>query len=214
VNYYYRVVKMNVLFFCYAYFYARWQLSRIKKPHVTIFGGRHTQKDTEYFKFAHTTAKRLVSIGASIITGGGPGIMYAALCGAIAAQKSYSAIGFGVTGLDVEYTESCGAPTIFLPSYGLRKWFLIQYSEAFIIFPGGIGTLDEFMEILNLMKIKKMKKKSIILFGKAHWYEIDVWIRKAVEQYYVAADIADYYEITDDIEYLIAVTQKSIATNK
>ena len=114
----------------------------------------------------------------SVITGGGPGIMEAANCGAYASSVRTSgvrSIGIEVDGLQSEQINHCADQIIMVEEFAIRKWLLIHYSSAFVVFPGGCGTLDELFEVTTLIETGFLEKTPIILFGKEYWQTIIDW---------------------------------------
>ena len=136
-----------------------------------MFGGTHLQPDSVFMQQAAHLAHKLAHNGMPVLTGGGPGIMEAASCGALSAHKKViTTIGISVTGLEAGLKEStCPRTVIEMDNFPARKWLLIHYSSGFAVFPGGYGTLDELMELLTLIQTKKRKKAPIVLIGSDYW---------------------------------------------
>ncbi|MEX0939934.1 MAG: TIGR00730 family Rossman fold protein [Candidatus Babeliales bacterium] len=189
------------------YVYGLWTLHRINKPIVTIFGGKRMKQDSIYYNQAFELGKKLIAAGFGVITGGGPGIMEAGLCGAREQGEKYS-LGIGVAGVDIEFESVCNQKTIFLHDFAHRKQLLIYYSVAFIIFPGGIGTLDELLEVMNLMKTNKIKIMPIILINKEYWQLFLNWFQMAVNKGYVNKKYADILHVTDNIDDVLNILAK------
>ena len=191
------------------FLYALYRISRLKKPIVTIFGGKRADTKNPYYQQAGDLAGMLAQKDYAILTGGGPGIMESALCGALKKGKNHQALGIGVQGLDVEYKSLCDHETIFLGTFAVRKQLLIRYSKAFISFPGGIGTLDEILEVLNLIKTKKLFPVPIILIGKDYWRLVLQWMEQAIRENYIGQEYAKLITVVDTVEdaYEIIVSQ-------
>ena len=183
--------------------YCLWRISRLQKPIITVFGGKRASTDGKYYKQAYELGSMLVKNNMSILTGGGPGIMESALCGAVAQGKKDRSLGIGVTGIDVVFVSACGHETIFTHDFAARKEFLIDYSSGFIAFPGGIGTLDEILEVINLIKTNKIKKIPIVLIGTEYWKLFAQWMALAQEHDYIAPEHAHLFHITDDLDYAV-----------
>lgn len=156
--------------------YGSWRIAKLSPPVVTIFGGSRFKENDQYVTEAHDLAGRLMQKNISILTGGGNGIMKGANCGAIkfASEKAKS-IGIGVTTLD-EPRNNCVQEYFELDYFFARKWLLTHYSNAFIIFPGGFGTLDELSEILTLIQTKNLAPVPVILVGTEYWKGFIDWI--------------------------------------
>ena len=142
---------------------------------ISIFGSARTRPDDPDYKAAQETAALLARAGFAVITGGGPGIMEAANRGAFEAQ--------GVSvGCNIELPfEQSSNPYLTLSLkfkyFFVRKMMFVKYSEAFIIFPGGFGTLDELFEALTLIQTRKIRNFPVVLFGSRYWAGLLDWIR-------------------------------------
>jgi uncharacterized protein (TIGR00730 family) len=164
---------------------------------VTIFGSARTSPEDPMYKAAEETAALLAEAGFSVITGGGPGIMEAANKGARAADgKSI--------GCNIELPFEQGAnpyldTLVNFRYFFVRKTMFIKYSQAFIIFPGGFGTLDELFEAITLIQTGKIYQFPVILFGRHYWAGLLRWLQSRVlsEGKIAAADM-DLLIITDD----------------
>ncbi|MCD6232528.1 TIGR00730 family Rossman fold protein [Candidatus Aerophobetes bacterium] len=142
---------------------------------VSIFGSTRTPPGDKDYQKAEETARRLAREGYAIVTGGGPGIMEAANKGATMAK--------GVSvGINIELPRE-QKPNKYIKTYlnfryfFVRKVMFVKYAVAFVIFPGGFGTLDEFFEPLQLIQTHKIKPFPLILVGKDYWKGLVDWIR-------------------------------------
>jgi uncharacterized protein (TIGR00730 family) len=143
-------------------------------PAVTIFGSARTQPSDPYYQDARELGSQLVQAGFAVITGGGPGIMEAANRGAKEAN------GISV-GLNIELPfEQHANPYVTVPLsfryFFARKTMFVKYAEAFVVFPGGFGTLDELFEALTLIQTGKLKHFPVILFGPEYWKGLIDWM--------------------------------------
>jgi uncharacterized protein (TIGR00730 family) len=184
-------------------------LSRLKQPTVAIFGGKGAYEEGKYAQWAQQVGRICVEKNMSVITGGGPGIMEAANCGAAQAGKNAKqwTLGIGVRGVDVEFENRC-APVITVDYFFVRKWLLTHYAAGFILFPGGIGTLDEFFEVLNLIKLHKMKKVPIVLVGSSYWKNLINWFEHAFEYEFVAEAPHTFFVVTDDLQEAVCIIER------
>ncbi len=179
-------------------------------PCVSIFGSARTKPDHPYYQLAVDIARRCVDEGFGVITGGGPGIMEAANKGA------YTQGGLSV-GLNISLPfEQFHNPYID-PSKNLshkyffvRKVMFVKYAQAFIVLPGGFGTLDELFEVLTLIQTKKISRVPVILVGKDHWLGLKNWIYETMleKSPYISPTDMDLLHITDDPEEVISVISK------
>jgi len=148
-------------------------------PAVSIFGSARTPATDPMYEAARSVANLLATAGFATITGGGPGIMEAANRGA-------SEAGGVSVGANIELPMEQGLNAfVNLPLnfryFFVRKTMFVKYAEAFVIFPGGFGTLDELFEALTLVQTGKLCHFPIILFGTVHWRGLIDWIESALE---------------------------------
>ena len=188
--------------------YGIWKISKLKRAPVTVFGGTHLRQNSLYMSKAMQLAHMLANDGIPVLTGGGPGIMEAASCGALSVKKGViTTIGVSVRGLEsgIE-TSSCPRSVIEMQNLAARKWLLIHYSFGFAVFPGGYGTLDELMELLTLIQTKKREKALIILIGKEYWKDFIHWIHNsALKEGLVNEEDVKLFIVMDDIEKAFAL---------
>lgn len=176
---------------------------------VSFFGSARFKENNEHYKEAQEIARRVCSLGFTVVTGGGPGIMEAGNRGA--KEACGSSIGFNI---ELPFEQNIN-PYV---THGLnfyyffsRKVILAFSAEAYIFFPGGFGTLDEFFEIVTLIQTKKIEKVPVILVGKDYWDPLNEFIQKSIYDEHKAIDKADMklYTITDDIDEVIRIIKKA-----
>lgn len=185
-----------------------WKITKVKGPIVSIFGGSRFPIDDPYAKQAHMLAHKFVSSNINIMTGGGPGIMEAASCGAVHGKKSTS-IGIGVTELR-ETKNPCVKEYFEVNYFSTRKWLLTHYSIAFVVFPGGFGTLDELAEVLTLIQTKKLPMVPIILIGQEYWESFMIWLtQEALGHGVVTEEHLKLFTITDDLDEAFCLVEKT-----
>lgn len=168
-------------------------------PAVSIFGSARTKPGDRYYKLAEEMAALLVTQGFGVITGGGPGIMEAGNRGA-------SRAGGASIGLNIELPFE-QQPNEFIDRdklltfnyFFVRKTMFIKYSQAFIVMPGGFGTLDEFTEAITLIQTKKVTMFPVILIGKAFWKDLMKWMKKSLmhEHGYISPNDFDFIHLVD-----------------
>lgn len=147
-------------------------------PCVSIFGSARTSTDNKYYKMATETAYLLTQKGFGVMTGGGPGIMEAANKGA--------SIGNGKSAgcnIKLEFEQHANRyidedKLVTFDYFFVRKLMFMKYSQGFIVFPGGFGTLDEMFEAVTLIQTKKAARFPIILLDKAYWEGLFQWVRE------------------------------------
>ncbi|MEO8574020.1 MAG: TIGR00730 family Rossman fold protein [Pyrinomonadaceae bacterium] len=141
---------------------------------VSIFGSARTDENSEMYQAARETAKLLAEAGFEIITGGGPGIMEAANRGAFEAGK----VSVGCN-IELPFEQSANpyqTKSLSFKYFFVRKTMFIKYSNAYIIFPGGFGTMDELFEALTLIQTRKIRNFPVVLFGSQYWRGLLAWL--------------------------------------
>lgn len=189
-----------------------WKLTKLKQPAITVFGGARIEHDNKHAKNAAALAKKLVSHGFSIITGGGPGIMEAANYGAMEYIRECKvddpnscnmvvSAGIGLIQLNQEHENEYIQEHIVMDHFFTRKWLLVRYSQGFVIFPGGFGTLDEFFEILTLRQTEKMQQAPIILIDTEYWKPIIEWRdKKALQEGLISKEDLTLFVVVDTVD--------------
>jgi uncharacterized protein (TIGR00730 family) len=145
------------------------------EPAVTIYGSSLLKADDKLYAQTEEIAYQLGKLGFSIVTGGGPGVMEAA-------NKGAARAGVQSVGLNIELPEeqACNVyakKTITFHHFFARKIMLVKYAIAFVIMPGGIGTLDELTEVLTLIQTQKIKPFPVILFSSRYWNGFLEWLK-------------------------------------
>jgi uncharacterized protein (TIGR00730 family) len=144
-------------------------------PAVSIFGSARLSSDSPYYAAARETARLLGEGGFAIITGGGPSIMEAANRGA--SEAGVRSVGCNIElPLEQGINEYVGVPVNFRYFF-VRKTMFVKYSEGFVIFPGGFGTLDELFEALVLIQTHKLRNFPVVLFGSSYWAGLLSWMK-------------------------------------
>lgn len=154
------------------------ELSNIKKA-VSIFGSAQHKKATKrYYKLAENTASLLVKNGYSVITGAGGGIMEAGNKGA--KKAGGDSIGLNILIPIVQHPNKYVTRLIDFKYFFCRKVMFAKYSKAFVVFPGGFGTLDELFEAITLVQTKRVDPFPVILVGKEYWKGLISWIKNTL----------------------------------
>ncbi len=173
---------------------------------VSIFGSARTPRDHPRYEQARALARRLGHEGFTIITGGGPGIMEAANRGARDA-------GVPSVGLGIELPHEQGMNEwVDLPLafhyFFTRKVMFVRYASAFVVFPGGFGTMDELFEAATLRQTEKIRHFPIVLVGGSYWSGLTGWLREQMlgEGYIVPKEI-DALTICDDFDRVIEIVE-------
>jgi uncharacterized protein (TIGR00730 family) len=154
-------------------------LSKLKHS-VSIFGSARVRPDDPYYKKTEYLARRLAENGFSVITGGGPGIMEAANKGAAAAGGQ--SVGMNIR-LPYEQKPNPYANTVIEYKYFfIRKVMFVKYAVAYVILPGGFGTMDELFEALTLIQTKRIKGFPVIMMGSDYWQGLLDWLKNTMLQ--------------------------------
>ena len=179
-------------------------------PAVTIFGSARTPPGHPDYELARSTARMLGTEGFAIITGGGPGIMEAG-------NKGAQDAGATSVGLNIELPfeqDANGFQDIELHFHYFftRKLMFVRYATAFVVFPGGFGTLDELFEALVLEQTDKIKDFPVVLVGTEFWGGLVDWIRtRLVEDELISASDTDLLIVTDDPTEICAAVRRGHA---
>ncbi|HEV7373786.1 MAG TPA: TIGR00730 family Rossman fold protein [Pyrinomonadaceae bacterium] len=175
---------------------------------VSIFGSARTQPDNPQYKAAQETAALLARAGYAVITGGGPGIMEAANRGAF--EAGGLSIGCNIELPFEQKPNPYLTRSLTFKYFFVRKTMFVKYSTAFIIFPGGFGTLDELFEALTLIQTRKIKNFPVVLFGSAYWKGMVEWVRELMlsEGKIGEADLR-MLNLTDSPEEVVEIVVKS-----
>lgn len=152
-------------------------LSRVKKS-VCFFGSKRVSPTHPYYKLAYKSAKLLAQNGYSIITGAGPGIMEAANRGAYEAKAK--SIGLNILIPEQQIPNPYINYLLEFKYFFVRKVMFAKYSCAFVVFPGGYGTLDELFEALALIQAHRIRPFPIILVNKKYWHDLVHWFNKTL----------------------------------
>jgi hypothetical protein len=145
---------------------------------VSIFGSARTKTDDPFYKAAYETAALLAKENFTVITGGGPGIMEAANRGAF--EAGGSSIGCNIELPFEQKPNPYQTKSLSFNYFFVRKMMFIKYSNAFIIFPGGFGTLDELFEALTLIQTSKIRHFPVVLFDTHYWQGLLQWLSTAM----------------------------------
>jgi uncharacterized protein (TIGR00730 family) len=162
---------------------------------VSIFGSARTRHDDPDYLAAQQTARLLAKAGFAMITGGGPGIMEAANKGAF--EAGVDSIGLNISLPQEQEANKYQTITLDFHYFYVRKVMFVKYSSAFVCFPGGYGTLDEFFEVITLIQTLKIEAFPIILYDSSYWSGLVDWIREVLISRYIDSEDIDIFRIVD-----------------
>lgn len=188
------------------------ELSELK-PCISVFGSARTKPEDKYYKEAVKLSQLIVENGYGVITGGGPGIMEAGNLGAMGkGDKS--------VGLQIELPFEASAneyidKLVTCRYFFTRKVFFLKYSQAFVAFPGGFGTLDELFETITLVQTGHMRSVPIVLVGKDYWKGMVKWIKKTMlEDGKISEGDLDLFKLVDSAEEAMEYIKSKLEENK
>ena len=171
-------------------------------PSVTIFGSARVEEGNKYYEAARELAFKLSKKGFSIVTGGGPGIMEAANRGAFEADGN--SIGLNIKLPKEQKPNKYLTETLNFNYFFARKVMLVKYATAFVLFPGGFGTLDELTETLTLIQTKKLKPFPVILYGNEYWNGFVQWLNDVVvKDGYIDKEDTELFKQIDNIDEIV-----------
>ena len=182
------------------------------KKTVSFFGSARFNEDHKWYEEARELAGRLAKEGFSIVTGGGPGIMEAANRGALDAKPDHNSIGLNIQLPEEQRVNPYVRKGIGFHYFFTRKVMLSYAAQAYIFFPGGLGTLDEFFEIITLIQTKKIDEKiPVVLVGREYWQPFLEWIEKDVYGKYGTIDKEDMkiYTLVDSVDEAFKIIKNS-----
>lgn len=179
-------------------------------PCVTVFGSARFEQDHEYYNLAREVGEKLARAGYAVMTGGGPGIMEAANRGA----RDAGGLSLGCN-IELPMEQ---VPNPYLDRFVefnyffVRKLMLVKYSDAFIVMPGGFGTLDEVFETAVLIQTGKIEKFPVIIMGRKFWEPMREFIDKSlIAGGTISAEDMDLIHVTDDPDEAIAIIAEAQA---
>ncbi len=184
-------------------------MSALNVPAVSIFGSARTSPDDQWYLTAEHLAGELARAGYGIITGGGPGIMEAANKGA--AEAEGVSVGLNIALPHEQQPNPYSNFPLEFKYFFVRKVMFLKYSQAFICFPGGFGSLDELFEVVTLIQTQRIKPCPILLVGSSFWGGLIDWIKdQFISNGTISSEDLDLIKIIDDTEEVVEIIKKSV----
>jgi uncharacterized protein (TIGR00730 family) len=180
-------------------------------PCITVFGSARFKESDIFYEKAREFGKRIADIGFTVMTGGGPGIMEAANRGAF--ENGGKSVGCNIQLPFEQKANPYVQRSIIFEHFFVRKVMLVKYSYAFIIMPGGFGTMDEFFETITLIQTKTITQFPIVLFGKDYYKDLMEAIEAMAKQGTIATEDMKLVLLTDDMDEAMQHIQAYITTN-
>lgn len=172
------------------------------RPAVSIFGSARVPADHPYYALAEHVGRVLSDAGFAVITGGGPGIMEAANKGAYAGKGQ--SVGLNIQLPREQRTNPYQDISLSFRHFFVRKVMFVKYAAAYVVLPGGFGTLDELSEILTLIQTGKTPRIPILLVGREYWGGLGDWIQaKLVAERMIDAGDMDLFKLTDEPQEVV-----------
>ncbi|MBC7980530.1 MAG: TIGR00730 family Rossman fold protein [Armatimonadetes bacterium] len=175
-------------------------------PCITVFGSARTRPGSKYYELAREMGAACAELGFTVLTGGGPGIMQAANQGAF--ESGGRSIGINIELPFEQDVNPYVHRSVNMRYFFTRKTMLVKYSYAFIVMPGGAGTMDEMFETMTLIQTGKLKNFPIILMGRDFWQPLMDFIYKMAEEGTISPSDPDLIFFTDSIEHATAHLQR------
>lgn len=180
-------------------------------PCVSIFGSARAKRDSAIYADTVTIAKLLVKAGYGVITGGGPGLMEAGNKGA----KEAGGVSVGLT-IELPHEQKCNEYVTVHSDYRyffLRKLMFVKYAQAYVVMPGGMGTIDELAEAFVLAQTERIEPFPIILYDSAYWKGLIVWLKKTMvkEGYISEEEISGLITLCDTPDEVISAIRAKVS---
>ena len=180
-------------------------------PCITVFGSARFKEDHPYYESARKIGKMIAELGFTTMTGGGPGIMEAANRGAF--EAGGTSVGCNIKLPFEQYPNPYMNKWLTVDYFFIRKVLLVKYSYAFIIMPGGFGTMDELFETITLVQTKEIYDFPIVLFGKEYYLPLMGVVDDMILKGTISAEDKKLILVTDDIDeamqFIIAYIKKT-----
>ena len=176
-------------------------------PAVSIFGSARIKPDDPYYEQTKTLAALFAKSGYAVITGGGPGIMEAANKGAMG--EGVESVGLNINLPFEERINPYTTKQIEFDYFFVRKVMFIKYAQAYIIMPGGFGTLDELFETITLIQTKRIRPTPVILMGSHYWNGLIQWIKgQMMADKMISPEDLDLFHVLDDPQKALEIVEK------
>jgi hypothetical protein len=174
---------------------------------VSVFGSSRMKPSNKYYKLTEEIAYLLAKEGYAIITGSGSGVMEAANKGA--KRAGGLSIGLNIQIPEIQKPNKYVDTLLDFRYFFVRKVMFVKYAKAFVIMPGGYGTLDEFSEAINLIQTKRISEFPVVLFGKEYWQSFLDWLHDTVlKEGNISPCDLDIFKVTDDPKEVVAIIKK------
>ncbi len=180
----------------------------ITQPAVTVFGSARFDESSPYYQLARQVGRGLAEAGYTVITGGGPGIMEAANRGA--KEAGGMSVGCNIRLAKEQRSNTYVDHFVQFDHFFVRKVMLVKYSSAFVVLPGGFGTLDEVFETLTLMQTGVIEQFPVVLMGKTFWARLRTFMKESLlMEGTIDPEDVELFHMTDSPEEAVSIIVKS-----
>ncbi len=201
-----RIKELGLAFKVFWEFVRGFRVLHFVGPCVTVFGSARFKEDHKYYKLGVEVGKELSKLGFTVMTGGGPGVMEAANRGAF--ENDGVSVGCNIELPFEQYPNKYLHKWVGIRYFFVRKVFLVKYSYALVVLPGGFGTLDEMAEVLTLIQTKKIDNFPVVLMGKTYWDKFLEFVDFMAQEKTIDEEDKDLMLITDDMHEAMQHIQK------
>ncbi|MFB6291704.1 MAG: TIGR00730 family Rossman fold protein [Candidatus Bipolaricaulia bacterium] len=172
------------------------------EPAVTIYGSARIEEGSENYEKSRRIARLIGQQGFTIVTGGGPGVMEAANRGG--KEAGVKSVGLNIGLPEEQEPNPYTTRALSFHYFFARKIMLVKYASAFVIMPGGLGTLDELTELLTLMQTKKIKPFPVVLFGGEYWRGFLTWLKdSALQRGLISEEDFELLRVCNEVEEVV-----------
>ncbi|MEK0422209.1 MAG: hypothetical protein RLZ95_119 [Bacteroidota bacterium] len=206
--------RINELFFAFEIFIQfikGFRTLHFIGPCITVFGSARFNSDHPYYKKSEEVGKRIAQLGFTTMTGGGPGVMEAANKGAF--EAGGKSVGCNIKLPFEQNPNPYTNVSITFNYFFIRKVLLVKYSYAFIIMPGGFGTLDEFFETLTLAQTKVINDFPIVVMGRQYYQPFHHWIEHMIQEGTISQEDRKFMLFTDSVDEAMDHISKYVTKN-
>jgi len=182
-------------------------------PAVTVFGSARVKEDDKHYKLAVELGNKLADEGVTVVTGGGPGIMEAANRGAH--ERKGQSVGLNIHLPFEQHANPYVTKSVTFDYFFVRKVMLVKYASAFIILPGGFGTMDELFEAVTLIQTGKIMPFPMILVDSSYWSGLVDWIKgRVLEEGFISESDLDFIQVVDTADEAMAIVRQFLDHGK
>lgn len=174
-------------------------------PRVAVCGGRFAKPGSAEYVLAYALGRALAQRNIGVLTGGGPGVMQAVGCGVFdQTDGKMKALGINVYGVDQDFVREPSDYVYFVGNFFIRDGLLLSHARAFVMFPGGYGTVAELFQVLNLMCLKQIPRAPVILVDQAFWQPLLDWLAHEPDQRELLwTSVSDLVRVCTSVEEIL-----------